>query len=90
MNFAIKKGWGPAVVAAVVAIALFMPGDPVTEMLALVQTFVLTIFVLLVLSRIVSVAGWPSRKQWLVSWSVALCVAAVVCLEPVLFAALKR
>jgi Sec-independent protein secretion pathway component TatC len=90
MNFAIKKGWGPAVVAAIVVIVLFMPADPVTEMLTLVQTFILTVVALLVLSRVALVADWPSQKQWLVSWSVALCAAVVVCLEPLLFAALKR
>ena len=90
MNFAIKKGWGPAVVAAIIAIVLFMPGDPVTEILTFIQTFVLTVVVLLVLSRVAAIAAWPSRKQWLVSWSVALCAAAVVCLEPLFFATLKR
>ena len=82
MNFAIRKGWGPAVVMAVVAIVLFMPADAVTEVVTLVETLVLTVGALLVLSRVAPVATWPSRKQHLVSWSVAACVAVVVCLEP--------
>ena len=77
-------------VAAVLAIVLFMPADPVTEVLTLAQTFLMTVLVLLMLSRVAQVAGWPSRKQMLVSWAVALCAAAIVCLEPLLFAALKR
>ena len=77
-------------VAAIVAIVLFMPGDPVTEVLTLVQTLVLTVVVLFVLSRVAAIAAWSSRKQWLVSWSVALCAAAAVSLEPLLCATLKR
>ena len=90
MSFAIRKGSGPSVVAAVVAIVLFVPADPVTEILTLIQTFLLTVVVLLVLSRVASVAAWPSRKQWMASWSVAACAAALVCFEPLLFATFKR
>jgi len=90
MNFAIKKGWAPAVVAALIAIVVFMPADAVTEVLALVQTFLLTMVVLLVLSRVAPVVAWPLRKQRLVSWSVAVCAAMIVCLEPLVFSALKR
>jgi len=86
MNFAIKKGWGPAVVAAVVAMVLLMPADPVTEILTLVLTLVLTVLLLFALSRVAQVAAWCSRKQMLVSWSVAVSAAIVVCL----YAALKR
>lgn len=90
MNFAIKKGWAPAVVTAVVAIIVFMPADAVTEILTLVQIFLLTVIVLLVLSRAAPVVAWPVRKQRLVSWSVAVCAAVVVCLEPLVLSALKR
>lgn len=90
MKFAIKKGWAPAVVTAVVAIILFMPADAVTEILTLVQTLLLTLVVLLVISRLAPVAAWPSRKQRLVSWSVAVCAAVAVCLEPLVLSTLKR
>ena len=90
MSFAIRKGWGPAVVMAVVATVLFMPADAVTEVVALVETLVLTVGVLFVLSRVAPVATWPSRKQHLASWAVAACAAAVVCLEPLVFSTLKR
>jgi len=90
MNFAIKKGWVPAMVVAVIAVMLFMPADPVTEILTVAQTFILTVAGLFVCSRVAPVTAWPSRKQRLVSWSVALSAAVVVCLEPLLFAAAKR
>ncbi len=89
MNFAIKNGWAPALLAAVIAIILFMPADAVTEILTLVQTFLLTVIVLLVLSRVAPVAAWPRRRQTIVSWSVAVGAAVIVCLEPVVFSALK-
>jgi hypothetical protein len=90
MNFAIKKGWAPAVVTAVVAIIVFMPADAVIEILTLVQTLLLTVIVLFLLSRVAPVAVWPQRKQRLVSWSVAACAAVFVCLEPFVLSTLRR
>jgi hypothetical protein len=90
MNFAIKKGWAPALVVAVVMIVAFLPGDAVTEFLALLQIFLLTVLALVVLSRVLPVATWPSPKQRLVSWSVAVCASVLVCLEPLVLSALKR
>jgi hypothetical protein len=90
MNFAIKKGWTPGVVAAVVAIVVFMPADAVTEILTFVQILVLAGVALLVLSRVVPVAAWPAPRQSLLSWSVAVGAAVIVCLEPLLLSTLRR
>jgi hypothetical protein len=46
MSFAIKTGWIPAVLVAVITTIVFMPADPVTEILALVQIFLLTVILL--------------------------------------------
>jgi hypothetical protein len=90
MNFAIRKGWAPAVVAAVVAAIVSMPAEAVTEILTLVQTFLLTVVVLFVLSRVTPVATWPAPRQRLVTRSVAVVAAVVVCLEPLILSTLKR
>ena len=77
-------------VVAVVAIIAFMPADAVTEVLALVQSFLLTVVTLLGISRVAPVAAWPAPRQRLLSWSVAAAVAIVVCVEPLVLSALKR
>jgi hypothetical protein len=90
MNFALRKGWVPAVVVAVIAIIVWMPADPVTEILTLVQTFILTVVALLVLSRALPVARWPASRQRALSWGVALLAAVLVCLEPFVLSTVRR
>lgn len=90
LSFAIRKGSVPAAVTAVVATMLFAPAEVVTELLVLIQIFLVTIAVLTALSRLVPLSGWTRRAQHLLVWSVALGTAVVVCLEPILFRALHR
>jgi hypothetical protein len=90
LSFAIRKGSVPAAVTAVVATIIFGPAEAVTELLVLIQIFVLTIAVLAALSRLVPVRGWTQRAQRRLIWSVAVGTAALVCFEPVLFGMLFR
>jgi len=46
MSFAIKRGWGPALVAGVLAVVVLVPADPVTEILTLILVLVLTVIAL--------------------------------------------
>ena len=80
MRFGIKKGWLPAVLTAWVGILLFMPGDAVTEGLALFQVFIVTVLLLLALSRFTAMTDWPVSRQRLTSWCVAVAATAIVCL----------
>ena len=90
MRFAIKKSWLPALITAWLGILLFLPGDALTELLALSQVLALTVGLVFLLSRVTGMAGWPQPKQRLVSWCLAGGVTAFVCLEPLLLFSLKR
>ncbi len=89
MNFAMKRGWVPALVAAVLAIMVWIPADPITEILTFVLIFALTLIVLLVVSRFTNVPAASVSRQRLVSWLVAFLAAVLVCLYPLIYRIVK-
>jgi hypothetical protein len=90
MSFAIKRGWGPALVAGVLAVVVLVPADPVTEILTLILVLVLTVIALLGISRVANLASAPVSRQRLVSWLVAVAVAVVVGVFPLMHSMLRR
>lgn len=83
MKFIIRKALIPATVIALIAAVFVFTPDPLTQLWTFSQIFILTMVVLIVLSRVTKLASWPPIKlRWLI-WSVSVGMAALVILEEV-------
>jgi hypothetical protein len=78
--FGIKKGLTPALIAAFVAIVIWIPADVITVVITVAEILFIAILTLASLARFLPVSEWPKPRIAILIWSTSFGAAVLTCL----------